>query len=72
MMYGSAVWGASLGIKSYARAARLLFRLRGLRVASGFRTVSYEAIGDISGIIPPDVMAMELKRINDRVKLAEF
>ena len=47
----------------YARAARSLFRLNAFRVASGFRTVSYEAIGVISGITPPaDVMAMELTR----------
>ena len=39
-----------------------------LRVASGFRTVSYEAIGVISGITPPDVIAIELKRIYNGVK----
>ena len=51
-----------------ARAARSLFRLSALRVANFFRTVSYESIGVISYITPPDVMAVELKRIYDRVK----
>ena len=49
--------GAALGIRIYARAARSLFRLSALRVASGFLTVSYEAIGVISGLTPPDVIA---------------
>ena len=43
--------------------------MNALRVASGFRTVSYEAISVILGIISPDVMAMELKRIYDRVRI---
>ena len=33
------------------------------------RTVSYEAISVISGITPPDVVAMELKRIHGRVSI---
>ena len=41
MMYAAPVWGPALGIRTYARAARSLFRLSALRVASGFRTVSY-------------------------------
>ena len=53
---------------AYVRAARSLFPLSALRVASGFRTVSYEAISVILGITPPDVMAMELKRMYGRVK----
>ena len=68
VMYAAPVWGPALSIRTYARAARSLFRLSALTVASGFRTVSYEAISVISGITPPDVMAMELKRIYDRVK----
>ena len=32
-------------------------------------TVSCEAISVISGITPPDVKAMELKRIYDRVRI---
>ena len=56
MMYAAPVWGPALGIRTYARS---LFHLSALRVASGFRTVSYEAISVISGINPPDVVAME-------------
>ena len=60
-MYAALVWESALGIRTHARAASTsLFRLSVLRVASGFRTV-------ISGITPSDVMAMELKRICDRV-----
>ena len=44
MMYAASVWRPALGIRTYARAARSLFRLSALRVASGFRPVSYEAI----------------------------
>ena len=58
-----------MNIRTYARAAGSLFRLSALRVASGFRKMSYENIGVISGITPTDVMAMELKRISDRVKI---
>ena len=58
-----------MGIKTYARAAKSLFRLSTLRVAIGFCTVSYEAIGVISGITPSDVMAMQLKSMYDRVRI---
>ena len=58
-----------MGIKTYARAARSLFRLSALRVASDYPTVSYEALGVISGITPPDAKAMELKMIYDRVRI---
>ena len=68
MIYAASVWGPSLGIKTYVRTAKSLFQLSALRVASDFCTVSYEAVGVISGLTPPDVMAMELKRICDRVK----
>ena len=68
MMYAAPVWGPGFGIRTYAMAARSLFRLRALRVANGFRIVSYEAIG---GITPLDVMAMELKRIYDRVRIID-
>ena len=40
-----------------------------LRVARGFRTVSYEPIGIISLITPPNIMVMELKRIDYRVRI---
>ena len=46
------MWEPSLSIKTYAMAARFLIRFSALRVASGFRTVSYEAIGVISGTTP--------------------
>ena len=69
MMYAAPVWGPALGIRIYAKAARSLFRLSALIDVSDFRTVSYEAIGGISGITPPDVIAMELKRIYDRVRI---
>ena len=55
-------------IKTYARAARSLFRLSDFRLANGFRIVSYEAIGVISVRTPSDVTAIKLKRIYDRVK----
>ena len=58
-----------MGIRTNARAARSLFRLSALRIASGFRTVSYEAISVISGITPPDVMAIKLKKIYDRLRI---
>ena len=56
MMYAA----PTLDIRTCARSGGSLFRLNALRVASGFRSVSYEAIGFIPGITPPDVMAMEL------------
>ena len=58
-MYAVPVRELALGIRVYARAARFIFCLSALKVASGFHTVSYEAIGVISDINPPDVMAVE-------------
>ena len=43
-------------------------RLSAIRTVSAFRTVSHEAVSIISGIMPPDIMACELKRIYDKSK----
>lgn len=68
-LYAAPVWAQALGQKAYARMLNSLFRLSAIRVASAFRTVSQEAVSVIAGIMPPDLIALELKRIYDSSKM---
>ncbi len=69
MLYAAPVWAQALTHKIYAKMVISMFRLSAIRVASAFRTVSQEAVSIISGIMPPDIMALELKRIYDTSKI---
>lgn len=60
-MYAAPVWSESLKKKSYSRQLKSLFRLSSLRICCGFRTVSHEAANVISGQMPPDILASELR-----------
>lgn len=52
----------------YAEEARSIDRLSAIKITCTFRTVSHEAVGIIVGLIPPDIMAMELNGIFDKTK----
>ena len=69
MLYAAPVWAQALTHKIYAKMVISMFRLSAIRVASAFRTISQEAVSIISGIMPPDIMALELKRIYDTSKI---
>lgn len=66
IMYALPLWGPALMHQTYVRMVKLVFRLSAIRTASAIRTLSHEAVGVISGIMPPDKVAYELKRIYDR------
>ncbi|XP_036336289.1 uncharacterized protein LOC118746553 [Rhagoletis pomonella] len=66
LMYAAPIWGPALQRKTYAKAAKSVFRLNSIRVTSAFRTVPHEAVGVLAGIMRPEIMAMELKRVFDK------
>ncbi|GFW42359.1 retrovirus-related Pol polyprotein from type-1 retrotransposable element R1 4 [Trichonephila clavipes] len=53
--YGSQIWGSALKKKIYCRLLRKIQRKILLRVISGYRTISYEAVFAISGFPPIDI-----------------
>lgn len=55
--------------KTYVKNARSVTRLYTIRVIRGFRSVSYEAPGVIGqGNMPPDIMAIQLKRVSEALE----
>uniref|UniRef100_A0A034WR48 Putative 115 kDa protein in type-1 retrotransposable element R1DM n=1 Tax=Bactrocera dorsalis TaxID=27457 RepID=A0A034WR48_BACDO len=68
LMYAAPIWGIALQQKTYAEKAKSIVRLNAIRVACAYRTVSHQAAGVISGLMPPDIMAMEIKRVFDKTK----
>nr|AMS38371.1 hypothetical protein [Bactrocera tryoni] len=63
LMYAAPIWGKALRQKTNANKAKAVTRLCAIRVACAFRTVSHEAASIISGLMPPDLMASELRRV---------
>uniref|UniRef100_A0A0A1WPA4 Putative 115 kDa protein in type-1 retrotransposable element R1DM n=1 Tax=Zeugodacus cucurbitae TaxID=28588 RepID=A0A0A1WPA4_ZEUCU len=66
LLYAAPIWGPAMQINTYDKKARSVTRLTAIRVIRAFRTVSHEASGVIAGMIPPDIMAMEIKRASDK------
>ncbi|GFX38616.1 reverse transcriptase domain-containing protein [Trichonephila clavipes] len=60
--YGSRIWGSALKKKINCRLLRKIQRRILLRVISGYRTISYEAVFAISGFPPIDIF---IKRNNE-------
>ncbi|GFX88611.1 retrovirus-related Pol polyprotein from type-1 retrotransposable element R1 4 [Trichonephila clavipes] len=64
--YGSQIWGSALKKKIYCRLLRKIQRRILLRVISGYRTISYEAVFAISGFPPIDIFIIR----NNEFKIA--
>ncbi|GFV73288.1 RNA-directed DNA polymerase from mobile element jockey [Trichonephila clavipes] len=64
--YGSQIWGSALKKKIYCRLLRKIQRRIVLRVISGYRTISYEAVFAISGFPPIDIFIIR----NNEFKIA--
>lgn len=66
LLYGAEIWADALKVKKY-RKRMIAVQARGAhRIASAYRTVSYEAVLVIAGVIPIDLLANERKRIYER------
>lgn len=50
--YAAPVWGAAMGIKSYAKKIEAVWRRAVLRAISGYRTVSKDAADAVGGQLP--------------------
>ncbi|XP_069968053.1 uncharacterized protein [Bactrocera oleae] len=68
LMYAAPIWAPVLRNKIYVKKAKSVIQLSATRVICAFRTVSHDAAGIKAGIIPPDILAMEIKRVYDRSK----
>ncbi|GFT49485.1 RNase H domain-containing protein [Trichonephila clavipes] len=64
--YGSRIWGSTLKKKINCRLLRKIQRRILLRVISGYRTISYEAVFAISGFPPIDIFIIR----NNEFKIA--
>lgn len=63
LLYGAAVWAKSLEVKDNRRKLEKSYRLSALRVCSAFKTTSADAAYVVSGMIPIDFLAEEMRRI---------
>lgn len=63
MLYGAAIWASALKVQAYRRKLSRVQHVISLRVACAFRTVSYEAVCAISGMLPIDILAEKRHRI---------
>ncbi|KAH8274669.1 hypothetical protein KR044_010360, partial [Drosophila immigrans] len=64
MLYASPIWAPAVAQnKSLQRKIAAPYRLSALRVISGFRTVSNEAALVLAGMIPVDILAMEMREV---------
>lgn len=59
LRYGSPAWGTALSTDSYRGKLESTYRLMCLRVASAYRTVSYDAVCVISGMMPIGIVIGE-------------
>ena len=62
MLYGAPIWVDALQVKSLARKIESVYRSSLLRVATAFRTVSYDAVCVIAGMVPISILAKERLR----------
>ncbi|GFT36002.1 retrovirus-related Pol polyprotein from type-1 retrotransposable element R1 4 [Trichonephila clavipes] len=66
--YGSQIWGSALKKKINWRLLRKIQRRILLRVISGYRTISYEAVFAISGFPPIDILIIGNKEFKIATK----
>lgn len=59
LLYGAPAWVNAMNIESYRKKIIPTYRLCALRVACGFRTISYDAICVIAGMPPIEILARE-------------
>ncbi|XP_055522533.1 uncharacterized protein LOC129716720 [Wyeomyia smithii] len=59
LRYGGPVWSEALGTSSYRDKLESTYRLMCLRVACVYRTVSYEAICVLAGMMPISIIVKE-------------
>jgi len=65
MLYGAPVWADEMSATGWTELLKVQRRIC-LRVASGYCTISKEAISVITGIAPINLLAKERKQIHDR------
>lgn len=65
MLYGAPVWADEMSATGWTELLKVQRRIC-LRVASGYCTISREAIAVITGIAPINLLAKERKQIHDR------
>ncbi|XP_055931941.1 uncharacterized protein LOC129962227 [Argiope bruennichi] len=66
--YGSRIWSTALKKKINCRLLRKIQRRILLRVISGYRTISYEAVFSISGFPPIDIFINHSNEFKDATK----
>ena len=66
LRYGGPVWSRALGTNSYRGKLESTYRLMCLRVASAYRTVSYDAICVLSGMMPISIAIKEDRECFDQ------
>ncbi|KAH8265682.1 hypothetical protein KR026_001189, partial [Drosophila bipectinata] len=65
ILYAAPIWAETMNTPSYMRGVDAVYRLGAIRVASGFRTVSDDAILVIAGMVPLKERARELKELKE-------
>ncbi|KAH8241747.1 hypothetical protein KR026_007999, partial [Drosophila bipectinata] len=65
ILYAAPIWAEAMNTLSYERGVDAAYRLGAIRVASGFRTVSDDAILVIAGMDPLKERARELKKLKE-------
>ncbi|KAL7724943.1 hypothetical protein ACLKA6_002307 [Drosophila palustris] len=64
LLYAAPIWAKAVeSNKCLRRKLSAPYRLCALRVISGFRTVSHDAALVVAGMIPVDILAMEMREI---------
>lgn len=66
-LYAAPIWHEAAKVKSYTREITAARRRSCLRVTSGYRTISSEAVGVLAGILPLDIAADERARLFERL-----
>lgn len=66
VLYGAHVWGGVIAIQKYGKMLERLQRRALLRVVSGYRTVSTEAVQVLAGIPPISLIIQERKKTIDK------
>ena len=59
MLYGAPIWCKAANVLTYVAKIRSSYRISALREACSYRTVSYDAICEISSMIPIELLAQE-------------
>lgn len=66
LLYAAPIWHEALKVASYRREMVSVYRTTLLRVAAGYRTISYEAVCVVAGMPPLEILADERSRIYTR------